>query len=156
MRLKGVIKTWNDERGFGFIEPLRGGEDVFIHITAFPSHAGRPQVNQRVYFEVEPGPHGKQRARNVQVFGLPRPRTRTSTRVIIPVLVMVYVVAGLLWEPPFWVALVYLILSILTFLVYADDKSNARLGQRRTSEAALHMLSLAGGWPGALLAQEFL
>lgn len=160
MRLKGVIKTWNDERGFSFIEPLSGGEDVFIHITAFPSHAGRPQINQRVYFEVEPGPHGKQRARNVEVYGLPPPTPRARearhTLVMIPIFVSAYVITTLLWETPLWVALVYLIASIVTYCVYADDKSKAQLGQWRTSEGALHMLAFVGGWPGALLAQELL
>jgi uncharacterized membrane protein YsdA (DUF1294 family) len=36
------------------------------------------------------------------------------------------------------------------------DKSAARSGERRTPESTLHLLALAGGWPGALLAQQFL
>jgi uncharacterized membrane protein YsdA (DUF1294 family) len=41
-------------------------------------------------------------------------------------------------------------------MVYARDKSAAVEGRRRTPEAVLHFLSLAGGWPGALLAQQLL
>ena len=35
MRLDGTIKSWNDERGFGFIEPTQGGPEIFVHIKAF-------------------------------------------------------------------------------------------------------------------------
>jgi uncharacterized membrane protein YsdA (DUF1294 family) len=47
-----------------------------------------------------------------------------------------------------------LVLSALTFAAYAMDKSAARKGAWRTKESSLHFLSLAGGWPGALLAQQ--
>lgn len=51
---------------------------------------------------------------------------------------------------------VYIVVSVLTFIVYATDKSAAKNGSWRTSEKALHFLSLFGGWPGALLAQRIL
>ena len=44
--------------------------------------------------------------------------------------------------------------NLLTFLVYAMDKSAAQSGQWRTKESHLHLLSLAGGWPGAWSAQQ--
>ena len=50
----------------------------------------------------------------------------------------------------------YLALSIMTFAVYAVDKSAATNDDYRVSEAILQYLSLAGGWPGALLAQQIL
>ena len=50
----------------------------------------------------------------------------------------------------------YLAASIITFLVYAVDKSAAKNGQWRTPESTLHLLGLAGGWPGALVAQKWL
>lgn len=61
-----------------------------------------------------------------------------------------------LWRPPPGVALVYLVLSAVAFVAYAIDKSAARRGARRTPESTLHLLALLGGWPGALLAQQFL
>ena len=56
MRFEGTLKTWNDDRGFGFIEPTQGGQEIFVHITTFNSRTGRPQAGQRVTFEVELGP----------------------------------------------------------------------------------------------------
>jgi len=50
----------------------------------------------------------------------------------------------------------YTTLSLITFIAYARDKSAAREGKWRTSEATLHLLGLAGGWPGALIAQQAL
>jgi uncharacterized membrane protein YsdA (DUF1294 family) len=54
------------------------------------------------------------------------------------------------------VALAYLIASSVCFAVYAFDKSAARRGERRTPERTLLLLGLAGGWPGAVLAQQWL
>ena len=48
----------------------------------------------------------------------------------------------------------YIVVSIITFTVYAIDKSAATKGTWRTSESTLHLLSLVGGWPGALVAQQ--
>jgi uncharacterized membrane protein YsdA (DUF1294 family) len=51
---------------------------------------------------------------------------------------------------------VYFWLSLLTFIVYALDKWAAVNGNWRTPERTLHILGVAGGWPGALIAQQFL
>jgi len=50
----------------------------------------------------------------------------------------------------------YLVASVLTFAVYALDKSAAQADRWRTRESTLHALALMGGWPGALFAQELL
>lgn len=55
--------------------------------------------------------------------------------------------------PPLILAL-YSVASIFTFMVYALDKSAAKKGAWRTQEKTLHLLSLVGGWPGALVAQQ--
>lgn len=52
-----------------------------------------------------------------------------------------------------WVSLAA---SVVTFVVYARDKSAAQRGGRRTPEVVLHFLGALGGWPGALLAQRML
>jgi uncharacterized membrane protein YsdA (DUF1294 family) len=57
---------------------------------------------------------------------------------------------------PVIVSLIYLGLSLATFLAYALDKSAAESGQWRTQESTLHIFGLAGGWPGAIFAQQLL
>lgn len=54
------------------------------------------------------------------------------------------------------VASLYAAMSVATFVAYAKDKAAAGNERRRTSENTLHVLSLAGGWPGALVAQQVL
>ncbi|VVN93979.1 DUF1294 domain-containing protein [Pseudomonas fluorescens] len=48
----------------------------------------------------------------------------------------------------------YGIVSVLAFLLYGSDKRKARLDRWRVPENVLHAVELAGGWPGALLAQQ--
>lgn len=50
----------------------------------------------------------------------------------------------------------YLIASVIAFIVYAIDKSAAKHNRWRTKETTLHLLALVGGWPGALAAQKLL
>jgi uncharacterized membrane protein YsdA (DUF1294 family)/cold shock CspA family protein len=166
MRLEGKLKSWNDERGFGFIESTQGGQEIFVHIKAFKIRIGRPQIDQFFSFEVELGPQGKKRAKNVEVVRaapsrhIPRRESPaqwgTATLFVLPLFLILFVTVSVLWRPPLWFAGVYLVISAVTFLAYAFDKSAARRRAWRTSENTFHLLALAGGWPGALLAQQLL
>ncbi|HEY5800288.1 MAG TPA: DUF1294 domain-containing protein [Burkholderiaceae bacterium] len=62
--------------------------------------------------------------------------------------------ANWLARVPMAVLWFYLAVSGLTFLLYAFDKVAAMRGARRVPERTLHYWALAGGWPGALLAQQ--
>lgn len=167
MRFEGIIRSWNDDRGFGFIEPVQGGQEIFVHIKAFKGLHGRPQAGQRLTFHVEVGPQGKKRAFNVELAPLkrkaePRPPTKgsaqwgTASLLAIPAFLPILLLGYALGHPPRWAVWAYLLASGLTFLTYAWDKSAARRGAWRVPEDTLHMLALAGGWPGALVAQQVL
>ena len=53
-----------------------------------------------------------------------------------------------------FVAVAYGTLSVVSVIAYAWDKSAASRGGQRLSENSLHLISLLGGWPGALIAQR--
>jgi cold shock CspA family protein len=65
MRIDGTLAKWNDDRGFGFIAPMEGGPEVFVHISAFPKDGRRPALSERLSFEIEIGKDGKKRATNI-------------------------------------------------------------------------------------------
>ena len=57
---------------------------------------------------------------------------------------------------PRLVVAAYLAASVLSFVLYAIDKSAAKSDSRRTPENTLHLVDLVGGWPGGLFAQRVL
>jgi uncharacterized membrane protein YsdA (DUF1294 family) len=59
------------------------------------------------------------------------------------------------WLQIIWLALYYGA-SIITYGVYAWDKTAAQNADRRIPESTLHLMSLVGGWPGAMMAQVLL
>lgn len=56
----GTVKWFNATKGYGFIEPDEGGNDVFVHISAVQK-AGMDGLNegQKISYELEPGRNGK-------------------------------------------------------------------------------------------------
>ena len=67
-----------------------------------------------------------------------------------------YAVASLAWSLPQLVGAAYAIVSLSCFIAYAMDKSAARANSWRTPELTLLLLGLIGGWPGAVVAQQWL
>ena len=62
----GTVKWFNDAKGFGFITPDEGGDDLFAHFSAINMRGFKSlQEGQRVTFEVAQGQKGKQAA-NIQ------------------------------------------------------------------------------------------
>ncbi len=63
----GSVKWFNDSKGFGFITPDDGGEDLFAHFSAIQSQGFKTLAeSQRVSFDISTGPKGKQ-ASNIQL-----------------------------------------------------------------------------------------
>lgn len=161
MRQKGKLRSWNDDRGFGFIVPSDGGKDVFLHISAFSNRNRRPETGQFVTYKLSADSQGRPRAANATLPGdrLARPKRKggaTGAIIISGAFLAILLASVLLNKIPALILWAYLGISVITFLWYAFDKTAAKDGAWRTPESTLHWLSLLGGWPGALVAQQTL
>lgn len=72
-RFKGTLKKWEGERGFGFVTAEQGGQDVFVHVSAFPRNGQQPAVGELLSFEIERDREGRKRAVRVQRPGVSPP-----------------------------------------------------------------------------------
>lgn len=60
-KLTGTVKWFNDAKGFGFITPDNGGEDLFAHFSSIQMNGFKTlKEGQKVAFEIAQGPKGKQ------------------------------------------------------------------------------------------------
>lgn len=65
----GTVKWFNESKGFGFITPDNGGDDLFAHFSAIQTRGFKTlKENQKVSFDVTTGPKGKQ-ATNIRPVG---------------------------------------------------------------------------------------
>lgn len=65
---QGTVKWFNAEKGYGFITPEGGGQDLFVHHTAIQDKGFRTlDENQRVSFDVTQGPKGPQASNVVKL-----------------------------------------------------------------------------------------
>ena len=159
MRYKGTITNWIDKKGFGFITPSGGGNQVFVHITSFARRKRRPIGNEIVTYELGTDTKGRRRAMSVLFSGESLPSTYSPAYnfglLMLAAAFLFFIsattLAGML---PLAVLWIYLIASSITFFAYAFDKLAARNDRRRTPENTLHLFALLGGWPGALAAQR--
>lgn len=193
MEQRGTLKSWNDQKGFGFIRPEAGGEDVFAHISAVHGER-RPLVGDRVLFVTGRDPQGRLRAEHLRLdapltLDQPAIRQRPSSqrkpaeqqarspatgragkparqlvagniqrlplKLVLFALLCLLPLMGSLYRMGTALPLaVYAIASLLTFFLYWRDKHSALKDRWRTPETTLHFFELAGGWPGALVAQQ--
>ena len=188
----GRIKRWDDDKGFGFIQPAAGGAEVFAHISAMRGDR-RPTAGDQVLFVAGRDERGRLRAEHLRLAGglaidqpqiRVKPRTAAPSRqaqpaptragkagnrqpsvalrnpigklIIFAALCGLPLLGALHWLAAglMWPALLYSLGSVLCFILYWRDKNSAQQGRQRIPENTLHLVELAGGWPGALLAQQ--
>jgi uncharacterized membrane protein YsdA (DUF1294 family) len=158
MRLRGKITKWTDDRGFGFITPLRGGEEVFVHITAFSNRHRRPVGREFVSYEIGADRDGRLQAQHVEFMGEDSTHATAEGWTIASTIVLLFLlflgVSVFIGRLHFLVLPIYLVVSAIAFVVYRHDKLAAQQHQWRTGEGTLILLGVFGGWPGAFIAQQ--
>lgn len=163
--LKGKVVEWNDSKGFGFISSQRDGSKVFFHISKVKGRNRRPNVGDEVRFDVSMDAQGRCNAHNVTIpYGaMPtaEPERYSPTGDSVPAALYFCVTYLFLSVAAIWILdgeilfmAAYLLMSIITYIMYGMDKAAAQSGAWRTPENTLHIVSLLGGWPGALFAQH--
>lgn len=65
MPFHGTLRTWHDDRGFGFIAPAHGGPEVFVHISAFARDGTHPVAGERLQYDLGRGRDGRPQALQV-------------------------------------------------------------------------------------------
>lgn len=175
---RGQLTKWKDDRGFGFIQPVDGSQEIFLHISELKDATRRPQVGDTIYYHAVTAKDGKISACNAFILGatlgaINKPTSlfaslsskatpNAVTKYPFPILeVLLLSILPLVGSIHFARTtanpiplILYPAMSLLTFALYADDKSRAKRGDRRTSERTLHLCELAGGWLGGFIAQR--
>jgi len=158
LRYSGRIVNWNDTGGYGFVMHNDQGSRAFVHLKSFTSLPKRPANGDRISYALQRDHLGRLNATRITFTDVPQYGIRTlwklPAREIAAAIFLASLAGGsALGEVSYLLLLGYCVMSVLTFLVYGTDKYQAVNQLWRTQEATLHLLSLAGGWPGALFAQ---
>ena len=157
----GTISNWNDDKGFGFIVSASGGKAIFTHIKDYSKNHHKPFKGLEVQYVITNDTKGRMCAvKVVPVKGHRKSNTQVKQKYSSMILLLSFTSLMIfLFNTdliPLSLIALYITMSILTFIIYAKDKSAARSDSWRTPESTLHTLSLFGGWPGATIAQSFL
>lgn len=103
---RGLLTTWKDDRGFGFIRPSDGSKEIFLHISVIKAASRRPKVGDKILYELTAEADGKVRAINAVIEGvapLPlRKQQKTKKRSLLQTLIGIGVASGLvIWATEF-------------------------------------------------------
>ena len=90
MGQEGRIKTWKDDKGYGFVASEKGGPDIFLHISAFTQRRKRPEVGDLITYELLITDSERPRAANVLFMDEPKEERMALTALLFFMLLVVF------------------------------------------------------------------
>lgn len=179
-KLDGTIIKYDDKKKFGFIK-TNNNKDIFFHIREFRPRR-EPMIGEQIVFELGEDGQGRICAINIQElsFILQKEREKqikvqkrqayeayqerqeqkhgvlNSVCIFSLIYLILIAIAVLFFHVSKLIFIWYMIISILSFVVYYLDKVAAENDERRTPEKTLHLIDVLGGWIGASFAHKFL
>lgn len=161
MRYQGPLYQWNDEKGYGFVEPNGGGTRAFVHIKEFADQTRRPALGDLLIYRLGQDEQGRPVAREICFVGGETPahferveQFRRNSNQFTLLFCLLLAILTFMGDLPIPVLLLYTGMSLATYLCYLVDKARAMQNGWRIAESTLLLLGLACGWPGALFAQR--
>ncbi|WP_152052269.1 DUF1294 domain-containing protein [Tautonia marina] len=149
---QGVVVSFDDDRGFGFIRTPDLREDVFVHVSAVPGNR-RLRPGQRVWFSIEQGDRGPRAVRVIPgTVGLTP--AQSFALGLGGFLVVGMIGLGMAGMP--WIVAWIVLLNAATLAVWAWDKHRAVRNRRRVPEVVLLGLAAIGGSVGAWIGISWL
>ncbi|WP_444944936.1 DUF1294 domain-containing protein [Microbulbifer sp. ZKSA006] len=151
--MKGKIKEYNSSKGFGFIEGSNG-KDIFVHTTDCKFRLSSSLVGEEVEYTTSKDSKKRTCAVGVKLTNKKESRSPFTSNTMLA-LGFGSLLGYSVYKNEYPIEMICLIgvLSFISILVYGRDKAAALKGRWRVSENTLHILSLLGGWPGAIFAQ---
>jgi uncharacterized membrane protein YsdA (DUF1294 family)/cold shock CspA family protein len=169
-REQGVLEDWRDERGFGFIRRPGNAGKIYVHMKSIGKSVDRPKPGDRMDYEVTSDSQGRPVAINVRFsrtkHSTPPPLLSVhsqarhtvlgvATRVVGAAVILALLSGNIITERlPVWIAALYLIAGVGSFLLYRADKLAAVDHGWRKPEIRLQLLDLTFGIIGGLFAQH--
>lgn len=160
-RYEGRLVSWDDARGFGFIQADGLTAPVFVHMKFLRTRHVRPAAGDVLRFSLGAGRDGQPAAADVEIAGAPPPkRPPPPTMLDVSRLLAACAILGgaivaeqFRGAPPWFLAL-YLVMSLGSGLAYWLDKYFAREKRPRVRENSLHFADAFFGIAGGLFAQH--
>lgn len=170
---QGKIIHYHADKKFGFIQ-YRGDQEIFFHERQF--RAGRtPIIGEMVVFDIKKDKSGRDCADNVQELAFvqkqiakrqkyeayqERQEQKHGKLNLWCAFAMGYFIAlsvvCMLFDLPLWIIGIYVMMGIVSFMMYYKDKASAQTDGWRTPESTLHLVDALGGWIGATFAHKIL
>lgn len=148
----GKIVAWNSGRGFGWLE--YEGERLFVHLREFKGTDIIPALGVEFPFVVGTDVQGRPCAKGVSAC-LVNGKVKVTGWLLLAALLF-WPVAGATRLPiAWWLPLLQMmVMSIVVYRLYAYDKRQAIQYAWRVPQTIMQLGELAGGWPGAYIAQR--